>query len=284
MLLIAGVPLLLSLRLFTQSLFTKEPVKHITAYFVLIFLIAGTLLFIVPAFEAYVTASGDDHRDRLILRYYEFLIPQFLIMGLLLPRFTAPKLVYRVLQGGIIIAGSVWLAESYSRQFGWKFADSASLPGMAKTSSFLLFAIFMGVAVAYWVEKPERGSLVLGRGAIPIVLAVTLLMSQDTLIERRGEVSVIELAGGETRSFLENVPGEDIMVVGEVRPNVFATKFWIDKAGIKDLLAVEGGTLTKAYLDNAKYLVILGEFAVAEPSEELISGQGFKLVRLADTP
>ena len=176
------------------------------------------------------------------------------------------------------------MAESYSRYFGWKFADSASLPGMAKTSSFLLFAIFVGLAVAYWVEKPDRGALVLGRGAIPIVLAVTLLMSQDTLLERRGDVSVIELAGWETRPFLVDVAGEEIMVVGEVRPNVFATKFWIDKAGIKDLLVVEGGTLTKEYLSGTKYLVLMGDFSVAEPNKEVISGEGYRLVQLIDAP
>jgi hypothetical protein len=125
---------------------------------------------------------------------------------------------------------------------------------------------------------------VLGRGAIPIVLAVTLLMSQDTLLERRGDVSVIELAGWETRPFLADVAGEDIMVVGEVRPNVFATKFWIDKAGIKDLLVVEGGTLTKEYLSGAQYLVLMGDFSVAEPNKELISGGGYRLVQLIDAP
>ena len=280
MFLLAGVPLFFGAKFFGQSLFKRVGLQRTTSYFVLIFLIAITLLFIIPAFEAYVTVAGDDHSQRLILRYYEFLIPQFIVMGLLLPTLTPPRLVTRILQAAVIIGAGIWLAESYSRNFGWKFADSSTLPGIAKTSSFLLVAIFIGFAVAYWAEKPKRGGQVLGIGAIPIILVLSLFLAQNTLIDRRGDVSVIELAGWETRAFLEGVSGADIMVIGEVRPNVFATKFWIDKPGIKDLLVVEGGTLAKENLDGAQYIVFLGQFQMSDPHTELIAGEGFKLLKV----
>ena len=280
MLLLAGVPLLLALKLTANALIKKDPLQKTTSYFILIFLISGTLLFIIPAFEAYVTVAGDDHSTRLILRYYEFLIPQFLIMGLVLPSFIAPKLISRVIQAGIIIVASIWLAESYARNFGWKFADSSALPGIATNTSFLIVAIFVSFGVAYWAEKPGRGSLVLGRGVIPVVLVVALFTSQNTLIERRGFVAEIERAGWAGRDLLKEVSGSDIMVVGDQRANVFAVKFWIDKPGIKDLLVVQGGTLTSNYLDGAKYLVILGNYNLGEPNSEIEAGTGFRLVQL----
>ena len=282
MLLIAGVPLFLGLRLTAQAAFKGKALTRESAYLVLVFLIAAVLLVLVPAFEAYVTAAGDDHSNRLILRYYEFLIPQFIIAGLLLAKFTPPKLGYRIAQAGLIIAVGIWLAESYSRNFGWKFADSSTLPGIAKTSSFLLVAIFIGLTVAYWAEKPARGTKPLTIATIPIVLVLALFLAQNTLLDRRGEVSVIEEAGWGSKPYLDGVVGEDILVVGELRPNVFATKFWLDKPGIKDLLAVEGGTLSKVNLDAAQYVLFLGQFELAEAHTELVVGNGFKLLKVND--
>jgi phosphoglycerol transferase len=282
MLLIAGVPLFLGLRLTAQAAFKGKILNSESGYLMLVFLIAAVLLVLVPAFEAYVTSSGDDHSNRLILRYYEFLIPQFIIAGLLLAKFTPPKLGYRIAQAGLIIAAGIWLAESYSRNFGWKFADSSTLPGIAKTSSFLLIAIFIGLAVAYWAEKPARGTKPLTIGTIPIVLALALFLAQNTLLDRRGDVSVIEEAGWGSKPYLAGVVGEEILIVGELRPNVFATKFWLDKPGIKDLLVVEGGTLGKDNLDDAQYVLFLGQFELAEPYTELVVGNGFKLLRVND--
>jgi hypothetical protein len=184
--------------------------------------------------------------------------------------------------GGAFLMGNPFqqaAIEAASRPIQQQFAQT-TLPGIAKTSSFLLVAIFIGFAVAYWAEKPKRGGQVLGRGAIPIILVLSLFLAQNTLIERRGDVSVIELAGWETRAFLEGVSGADIMVIGEVRPNVFATKFWIDKPGIKDLLVVEGGTLAKENLDGARYIVFLGQFQMSDPHTELLAGDGFKLLKV----
>lgn len=280
MLLLAGVALFIGLNQVYKSLRNKTPLTDLESYFLLIFLISLVLLFVIPAFEAYVTTTGDDHRTRLILRYYEFLIPQFLIMALNIPKFSPPKLAYRIAQGGLIIAAGIWLAESYARNFDWKFADSSTLPGIAKTSSFLLVAIFIGFAVAYWIEKPKRGAQVLGIGAIPVILVLSLTLAQNTLIERRGTASPVEFAGWESRPFLEGVAGEDILIVGQLRPNVFAVKFWLDRAGIKDLIAVEGGTVTAEYLVDTKYVIMLGNYEVSEPNQELIAGSGFRLVKL----
>jgi len=279
-LMIAGIPLMFAFRYAWESIIKRQVVDQIPAYFILVFLLAGTLLLIVPAFEAYVTISGDDHTDRLILRYYEFLIPQFLIMGLLLPNFSIPKLRTRLIQGSIIIIGVIWFTETYSRFFGSKFADSSSLPGIAKTSSFLLFAIFVSLSVAYWVERPKRATYFMGYVLTPIVFIAALVLSQDTLLERRGNTTVIEDAGWASRDVLTNVPGQDIMVVGRHRPNVFAVKFWIDKPNIKDLLIIEGGTISKVDIDSAKYIIFVGEYQMADPHTELISGAGFKLLRM----
>ena len=68
-LLMAGLPLFLSLRVLFSVLKKPEPVGPVSSLFILVGLITFSIITVVALFEAYVTVGGDDHSDRLILRY-----------------------------------------------------------------------------------------------------------------------------------------------------------------------------------------------------------------------
>ena len=281
MLLLAGVPLLLSLRVSFSVVKTKQPIGDVSSLFVLVALITVSMVGVVALFEAYVTASGDDHSDRLILRYYEFLIPQFIVMGLLLPRFTDSKRLLRIVQGSIIVAASMFFTIYYPPTFDKQYADASTLPGMGDTQSFFVFVgIFVSCGVIFWIVNPERGNLVMGRFITPAVLIVALVMSQNKLIEINGTPAYFDQAGWDTRTYLEDVPGDRIMVVGQTRTEVFTVKFWIDEANIKDLLVVEGSVITPENVSESDYVVTLGNIGIEFPHELVTEGNGYKLVKI----
>jgi phosphoglycerol transferase len=281
LLLLAGVPIFLSIRVSYAVAKTQQPIGDVSALFVLIALIAVSMIFVVAVFEGYVTAIGDDHSDRLILRYYEFLIPQFIVMGLLLPRFSNSKRQVRIIQGSIIVAASMWFTIYYPPTFDKQYADGSTLPGIGDSQGVFIFAgIFVSCVVIFWIVNPDVGNLVVGRFMIPVILILALLMSQAKLIEINGTAAYFDRAGWDSRSYLQDVPGEKIVVIGQTRTEVFTVKFWIDEANIKDLLIVEGSVVASENVADADYVVTLGNIGINFPHEVITEGEGYRLVKV----
>lgn len=279
--LIAGLPLLLSLRVLLSVVKKPEPVGPVSSLFILVGLITFSIISVVAVFEAYVTVGGDDHSDRLILRYYEFLIPQFIVMGLLLPRFTDSKLVWRALQGSLIIGAGLFFSIFYPSNFDQQYADSSTLPGLAASGGlFIALAVAVSGAVLYWIFTPEEGNVLVGRFIIPLFMVAALALSQNNLIAINGTKAYFDQAGWQSRDRLEGVPGDRIMVIGQTRTEVFTVKFWIDEPKIKDLLVLEGSVVPAANVTESDYVVTLGNIGIDFPHELVTEGEGFKLVKV----
>jgi phosphoglycerol transferase len=280
-LLIAGLPLLLSLRVLLSVVKKPEPVGPVSSLFILVGLITFSIISVVAVFEAYVTVGGDDHSDRLILRYYEFLIPQFIVMGLLLPRFTDSKLVLRVFQGGLVIAAALFFSIYYPPNFDQQYADSSALPGLAASGGlFIALAFAISGSVVYWIVSPESGNLLFGRIIIPSFLIVALFFSQNRLIEINGTPAYFDQAGWTARDFLIDVPGDRIMVIGQTRTEVFTVKFWIDEPNIKDLLVLEESVVPAGNVTESDYVVTLGNIGVDFAHDVVTEGEGFKVIKV----
>lgn len=281
LLLLAGIPLILSIRIGYSVIKTKQPAGELSSFFILIGLITISMIGVVALFEAYVTASGDDHSDRLILRYYEFLIPQFVVMGLLLPRFSDSKRLLRIIQGGVTVLAIMIFTIVYPITFNKQYADSSTLPGVGDGQGvFIFLGIFVSCAVIFWIVNPERGNVVIGRFIIPAVLILSLVMSQNKLIDINGTPAYFDAAGWGTRSYLQDVPGERILVAGQTRTEVFTVKFWIDEANIRDLLVMEGSVLGEVQVAEVDYVVTLKNIDVAFEHELITEGEGYRLVKV----
>jgi phosphoglycerol transferase len=280
-LLIAGLPLLLSLRVLLSVVRKAEPVGPVSSLFILVGLITFSIISVVAVFEAYVTVGGDDHSDRLILRYYEFLIPQFIVMGLLLPRFTDSKLIWRALQGSLIIGASLFFSIFYPTNFDQQYADSSTLPGLAASGGlFIAIAVAVSAAVLYWIFTPEEGNVIMGRFIIPLFLVVALALSQNNLISINGTQAYFDQAGWTSRDVLEGVPGDRIIVIGQTRTEVFTVKFWIDEPNIKELLVLEGSVIPAGNVTESDYVVTLGNIGVDFAHEVVTEGEGFKVFKI----
>ncbi len=281
LLLLAGIPLILSLRIAFSVSKTKQPIGDVSSFFILIALITASMVVVVALFEAYVTGSGDDHSDRLILRYYEFLIPQFVVMGLLLDRFTDSKTVLRVIQGSVIVLAAMAFTIVYPITFNKQYADSSTLPGIGDTQGFFIFVgLFVVSAVIFWIVNPERGNQFIGRVIMPSVLILALVMSQNKLIEINGTPAYFDQAGWDSRTYLQDVPGDRILVVGQTRTEVFTVKFWIDEANIRDLLVGDGSVIAEDSVVETDYVVTLGNMELGFNHEVVTEGEGYRLVKV----
>jgi phosphoglycerol transferase len=281
LMLLAGIQLILSLRIALSVAKTKQPVGDVSSFFILIALITVSMIVVVALFEAYITASGDNHSDRLILRYYEFLIPQFVVMGLLIDRFTDSKTVWRVIQGSVIALAVMAFTIFYPITFEKQYADSSTLPGIGDGQGFFIFVgLFVASAVIFWIVNPGRGNEVMGRFIMPAVLILALVMSQNKLIEMNGTPAYFDQAGWDSRTYLQEVPGDRILVVGQTRTEVFTVKFWIDEANIKDLLVGDGSLIADENVVDTDYVVTLGNMELGFDHEVVTEGEGYRLVKV----
>jgi phosphoglycerol transferase len=281
LLFLAGIPLILSLRVLLAGLKKPEPVGPVSSLFILVALITFSIIAVVAVFEAYVTVGGDDHRDRLILRYYEFLIPQFIIMGLLLPRFTDSKIIWRVAQGALVIFASIFVSIFYPSSIDQQYADSSTLPGWAVSGGlFIGVAVVISAVVLYWMFTPEEGNSLIGRFVIPLVMVASLVLSQNQLTAINGTQAYFDQAGWASRDLLNDVPGDRIIVIGQTRTEVFTVKFWIDEPNIKDLLVLEGSVVPASNVTESDYVVTLGNIGVDFANEVVTEGEGFKVLKI----
>ena len=109
-----------------------------------------------------------------------------------------------------------------------------------------------------------------------------MFVSQELLVRTTSNEAYFGFAGKSANKVLEQIPGEDIVVVGESRTAVFTAKFWIDKAYTKDLLLVAGSTLTNdsELIAGAKYLVVFDEIKLAGDFEMLQVGEGYRIAAI----
>jgi hypothetical protein len=155
------------------------------------------------------------------------------------------------------------------------------LPGVAASGGlFIAIAVAVSAAVLYWIFTPEEGNLIIGRFIIPLFLIVALVLSQSRLIEINGTAAYFDRAGWDSRSYLQDVSGERIVVIGQTRTEVFTVKFWIDEANIKDLLLKEGSVVASENVADSDYVVTLGNIGINFPHEVITEGEGYRLVKV----
>lgn len=281
LLFLAGIPVMTSINTSWSVMKTKQPVDADRALPVLLVLISVTMIGVVSVFEAYVSTTGDDHSDRIILRYYEFLLPIFVILGLNLVNSIETSRKTRVIQGIVVTIAALLFAIFYPLLFQKQYADSSTMPGIG-SNSLLMFAIGAAgvVAVIMWIANPTRGNQIVGRALIPLILVVALVTSQIKLIETNGTLAYFDVAGQMSEQLLDGVPGEKIMVVGDTRTEIFTVKFWIDTPAIKHLIVGEDSVLRMDLIGDVDYLVILGNITLDVPNEPVQEGAQYLITKI----
>lgn len=278
---IAGVPLMLSVKVIYDSL--REKKKAISAssqYLLLIGLLSISFAFVVGAFEGMVTQLGDDHSSRIITRYYEFLVPLLTIAAAVFFKFVEPKTSTRFIQALVLVSSSIFAA-AFLNGVKQSFADSILLSGYLSSEAVLPSVAAIGIATALvWLVSKNVGSKVIVYVATPLVILIAGATSQGFLNSQVGtQKATFDIAGQKAHELLLEVNGDQILVVGPLRTHNFTTKFWIDKPNIADYELAETSALDLSKLGGREYVVINGNASYVGSADIIFSGDGFKVIR-----
>lgn len=230
---------------------------------------------IVSVFAAHVTAQGDDHSDRLLLRYFEYLVPFMFILGI--HKAQKYKLRgWRQYVSLVFATLSIIIIFTNIQERQWGIVDSAFLYSIfSSQDSQWLWAAAIAI-MTYLIFVPTRLRLL---GALSVLAGAIAIVGQMG-VSNQLQINSTKVASDYAGEFVyENFPevrGEDILVLGSNRKLVEASMFAIDKANIDFQLLPEGSVLsTEAVSDDYKLVVETTGVFLDRDGGTLITGEGF---------
>jgi len=257
----------------------EEPLRRLAQ---LLLISLGTMVIVVAAFAAQVTYGGDDHTQRLLFRYFEFLIaPISVVATATLLRQTTTNLRARILA---LVAGATALAFlGYSSIIDSQqmFADSTFLYGLTANEFSKLFGLFFVLAtlaalLSAW--QLRTGAFVL---AIALGFGGLGTLSIDRLYSQAAFPGFIDSAGIFARDYLADVPSEQIYFLGTNKQLTEASIFWLDKPNVGRQFFIPGSLVDEQLIpEGVRWLVVLD--GVGYDGERLfeVVGNQFSVARV----
>lgn len=238
---------------------------------------------IAAGFTALVTVLGDDHSERLLLRYIEWLIPFFAIGALGLLRKSVSKTrtgISFLIFGALSIFAAIVLPG-----FELRPADSSYVVGSFYIEWLgwtLLVLGFLSSVTLFFASK-------LATASVLTFFAVSSTLTGFSTYQWEQAFSTaytnVDAAGVFARDFLVDVPTEEIIVFGTNKALTEVTVFWIDRPGLDYRFLPSNSVVDMTSLpEGKKYALILdnlqAEFGEKEAAR--FYGRGYFMVRLSD--
>lgn len=232
---------------------------------------------IVSFFAAHITAHGDDHSNRLLFRYFEFLLPFLLISSLSAALESQIRGWRAFVSLGLSVVFLVLLFTGLSER-QWGIVDSVHLYSLFQPTdsvwiwtagSFLILYLLMTR-----LNWQKQGAVM----TLSLTLALVGQLGVSHQIALNSTKVPSDYAGEYVYQNFRDVNGNQILVLGSDRKLVEATMFAIDKPNITFLLAPSGSKVTSAAIDEGIEIVVqtLG-VSLEDIPKETIVGDGFAI-------
>jgi hypothetical protein len=242
---------------FGLPLLLVRPISRLSKFQLLIITVSVVYLFAIAGFSGLVTFAGDDHSDRILARYFEFLVP-FIFIAVLIEvskraKLSAKRMALTV--SAIIGLAVVWLVVVGQKVF--RLADSGILLGSFRED--LIPWLVIAIGLIFIVLLNDRPKLLMTWSTVLIVGTASIIgfSSQQRQIDVNSVKAPADYAGEDLRDNFSDIGGEDILIVGTNRQFAFVTKFWSLKANITHELTEPG---TQISIENDvfdKYSVVV---------------------------
>jgi phosphoglycerol transferase len=261
MIMFLSVPLILTGIQTIRAFKTKGEPSETTkvSFFLFVSLIA--LVLVSAVFVAYSSAFGETLQNRVMIRYYEYLIP-FLPLTLLPLGNHIPKLGN--LAKWLILGGvTAWVFVALPNMTAYVpalFTDSALIAAAIKSGIPLFLFALLGLAMlAYWLFKPEQGSQMFLFGFAPLVIVIYAISSYTNMTVPSSEVGMYTQSSRWAHDNLTADEKKNLMIIGTVQQTTQAAQLWLDEPTSQKMVLVEGSTFDINTLpESVKYIIRVG--------------------------
>ena len=270
MLMFLAVPLILTGIQTIRAFRTKGEPSETTKVSFFLFVALIALVLVSAAFVAYSSAFGETLQNRVMIRYYEYLIP-FLPLTLLPLGNHIPKLGSAA-KWAILAGAGVWLIialPNMSTIVPPLFTDSSMIASAIKSGIPLAVFAAAGIGMlAYWLFKPETGSQVWLYAFAPLMVLVYAISCYTNMTVPSSNVGMYT---GSSRWVHDNISAKDrenIIVIGNNFQNVQAAQLWLDTPSSTGQMVAEGQEINiNDFPEKGQLILAIGKVA--------LTGDGF---------
>jgi phosphoglycerol transferase len=293
---VAAVPVIASLGYLIRSKSRVDGNKPLADYSLLIL---SMLLWMIPtiaAFNNLIRLGGEDSANRIMLRYYEFLLPLFLVtlVGAVAKSQVLSSVwrwVLAIAGSGLVIIASTFILQSVTNtatgatapRYHLQFVDSSMLKVMLDTPWLApVVTTLTIIGLLIWASNAQWG----GRLWLAALLPVILLLSSFALVQNYSWRSNTTLAA-DTAGFLvrDSIPGDEfgnLMVIGTSSGNKseLVTKFHLDHPEIQTIEVQDATSYAAPAGDTSiKWELALGNVTLSDPGWVMAKVGGVQLLR-----
>ena len=266
MLMFVGVPLVLTGIQTVRALRTKGEPSETTKVSFFLFVALIALVMVSAVFVAYSSGFGEALQNRVMVRYYEYLLP-FLPLTLLPLGNHIPRLG-NLAKALILVGATAWLAISlpYMTQYiPALFTDSSMMASAIKSGIPLAVFGAAGLGmIAYWLFKPETGAQAWLFGFAPLIILVYAISSYTNMTVPSSLVGMYTESSRYAHDNLSDEDKKNIMIIGTVHQTAMAAQLWLDEPTSQKLILEEGSAFDINTLpETVKYVIRVGNIPLA---------------------
>lgn len=268
---IAGTAIVVIVARFLNRVKREEtlPVDRL-ALAVLIWL--GTMLVSIVLFTGWITGGGDDHTLRVLLRYYDFLLPILFVVAIALAsqkRLESSSVISRWIPSAAAIGASAAAFTGFFSTLVIQIADAPFLAGLV-VDRFVYDSVavigFLAILVVAFFPRHLVWTLL---ASLLFTFPAMGLISQSQYITFRGEDNGADQMGKYAYANLAEQVRVQTPVVAQSRFDGRTISFWMD-ADNDLLLLPAGSTISRdLFLDAPRYLIV---------DESMTLGTGYAIV------
>ena len=216
----------------------------------------AVMMVVISVFGAYVTIGGDDHTNRVLLRYYEFLIPIVYLGAFHVLKQKHPTGLIKFVFFGIFTTIAILIAATDMGSLDLKISDSAYLLGIFDNpDQLLLYSAALIVTFLFILGGPVKLAQYTA-ATVSFAILLTGYSVQQNQLDINGTLIGSDFAGQYVRDQLADVPGEEIFVVGSSKTLVEASIFWMDRSGVTFATYTSGSRLPESEIPEGKSVIV----------------------------
>lgn len=266
--------------LVTLQVGLKRVAKPHEAFILLVTIWLGVMMVAIVLFTGWVTGSGDDHTTRILLRYYDFLLPIAAVASVVaaLKKETIeakPWQRWIAVAGPILIAGSAF--GGYFANLTIQIADAPNLAGYVVDRFTADTASMLGImALLVLAFFPTFFKYALS-GALVFTLPMTGFQAQGQYELFRGVDSSADIAGKYIGANYSEEDRESMAIVASSRFDARVASLWME-ANNELVLAYPGSDIRSgAFAGQPSTVLVLGDYTLEEEAVIIYEGPGFSI-------
>lgn len=260
---IAGIAITVIVARFLNRVRRDEslPVDRL-ALVVLIWL--GTMVVSIVLFTGWITGGGDDHTLRVLLRYYDFLLPILFVVAIALAsqrRLDSSSLLSRWIPSAAALGASAVAFTGFFSTLVIQIADAPFLAGLV-VDRFVYDSVsvigFLAILVLAFFPRHLLWALL---ASLIFTFPAMGFISQSQYISFRGEDNGADQMGKYAYANLSEQDREQTPVVAQSRFDGRTVSFWMDADNVL-LLLPAGSVISRELFSDAPRFLIVDESMV----------------------